>query len=530
MKLPIYRIGLLFIALIVLLLLAFAAIRSIDNRKEEINIIPADYNFNPSPTYYTEKFRPQYHLSPETKNMSDPNGMVYFKGEYHQFYQSSGQWGHAVSKDLIHWEHLPLAIVKDELGDAWSGSAVVDWQDTTGFFNGKPGLVAIFTNFKNGVQSQSIAYSSDKGRTWTKYEGNPVIPNPDVKDFRDPKVFWHEPTKAWVMIVSVDKKVWFYNSPDLKKWEWTGEFGPGHGSHAAVWECPDLFLLPVEETGEKKWVLTVSIGNNTQTKGSKAQYFVGAFDGKTFKNDNPPYEKLWTDHGKDFYAAISYSDIPEEDGRRIWLGWMSNWRYPFSMPTGTWKGNMSIPRELKLRNIPGAGIRLIQEPIEELETLRGNPQRFKKQIITAGQNPLEGIKGTSFEIDMEFTPQTADAFGIKVRQGSDEETVIRYEPAKQELILDRTRSGESSFEVGFAEKMTAPLQPKNGKVALQLFVDDTTLEIFANDGEAVMTAIIFPNPVSNGLELFATNGTVTLNKAVYYPMRSVWRNEDPDDN
>ncbi|MCA0757119.1 GH32 C-terminal domain-containing protein [Paenibacillus sp. N4] len=516
---------------LILAIVAAAAILTVNrdqSGQQGGSAAPEGFAYNADPSYYTEKYRPQYHLSPETKNMSDPNGMVYFEGEYHQFYQSSGQWGHAVSKDLLHWEHLPLAIVRDELGDAWSGSAVVDWQDTTGFFGGKPGLVAIFTSVKDGIQSQSLAYSRDKGRTWIKYEGNPILPNPNVKDFRDPKVFWHEPSGAWVMVVSVDKKVWFYRSPDLLHWEWSGEFGPGHGSHAAVWECPDLFELEVEGTGEKKWVLTVSIGNNTQTKGSKAQYFIGTFDGQTFKNDNPPYEKLWTDHGKDFYAAVSYSDIPAEDGRRIWLGWMSNWRYPFSLPTGTWKGNMSIPRELKLRNT-GAGIRLVQEPVKELERLRGAARKLKKQTLTAGHHPLEGLKGTSFEMELTFTPQdNTKAFGVKLRKGTREETLLRYDTAKQELVLDRTRSGESSFEAGFAEQMAAPLPLKDGKIKLRLFVDDSTLEVFAGEGEAVMTAILFPNPVSSGLELFAEGGKVTLDKGVYYPMRSVWRNENPD--
>jgi fructan beta-fructosidase len=492
--------------------------------------LPEGFSYNASPDYYTEKYRPQYHLSPEKANMSDPNGMVYFEGEYHQMYQRSGQWGHAISKDLLHWEHMPLAIPRDELGDIWSGSAVVDWNDTTGFFDGKPGLVAIFTHFKNGLQSQSIAYSADKGRTWAKYEGNPVIPNPDVKDYRDPKVFWHEETGRWIMIVSVDKKVWFYNSTDLKTWEWTGEFGPGHGSHAAVWECPDLFELPIEGTNEKRWVLTVSIGNNTQTKGSKAQYFVGSFDGKKFKNDNLPAVKLWTDHGKDFYAAISYSDIPKEDGRRIWLGWMSNWRYPFAQPTGMWKGNMSIPRELRLRDIPGEGLRLIQEPIAELAMLRGEAKTIKKSTLKpGGDNPFAHIQGTSYETEMTFVPGDAvgGVFGIKVRTNGTQETTIGYDAAAKELFLDRIQAGDSSLDANFAERMAAPLEPKDGKIKLRVFVDDTTVEVFANDGEAVMSALVFPDPLSSGLELFADGAEVGLERAVYYPMRSVWRDEDP---
>lgn len=421
------------------------------------------FTYHPDPNYYTERYRPQYHLSPETGNMSDPNGMVYFEGEYHQFYQNSGQWGHAVSNDLIHWTHLPQALVRDSLGEIWSGSAVVDWKDTSGFFCGKPGLVAIFTHFKNGLQSQSIAYSSDKGRTWTKYEGNPVIPNPGLKDFRDPKVIWHEPSRSWVMVVSVNNRVRFYASKDLKHWNLTSEFGADQGSHAAVWECPDLFELPVEGSKNKKWVLTVSIGNNPATNGSTAQYFVGTFDGKSFKNDNAPGDVLWMDYGKDNYAAVSYSDIPSKDGRRIFTGWMSNWRYPFSQPTEPWKGNMTIPRELKLRNIPDKGLRLVQQPAKELEALRGEPVSFANQEITPGNNPLKNIRGTSYELDLELALHSDTSFGVKVRTGGSQETIIGYNSNSAQIYVDRTKSGESSFEKRFAEKVTAPLKLKDQK-------------------------------------------------------------------
>ncbi|WP_223066158.1 GH32 C-terminal domain-containing protein [Paenibacillus caui] len=489
---------------------------------------PPPFVYNSDRSYHTELYRPQYHVSDATGNMSDPNGMVYFAGEYHQFYQNSGQWGHMVSTDLIHWTELQPALVRDALGEIWSGSAVVDRKDTSGFFGGKAGLVAIFTHFKDGVQSQSIAYSSDKGRTWTKYEGNPVIPNPGLKDFRDPKVIWYGPAKKWVMAVSVDQKVRFYSSKNLKEWTMTGEFGSDQGSHAAVWECPDLFELPVEGTEQKKWVLTVSIGNNETTKGSTAQYFVGSFDGENFTNDNAPSDVLWTDFGKDFYAAVSFSDIPEKDGRRIWVGWMSNWRYPFNMPTSPWKGNMSVSRELTLRDIPGKGIRLVQKPVKELETLRGKATELAEQELTTKTNPLSGIHGTSYELDTEFTVNSDSRFGLKLRKGTNQETVITYDPKAKQLIFDRTRSGESQFESGFAEAMTAPLELKNGKLKLQIFVDESTVEIFANDGEIVSSNLVFPGAVSNGLELFSEGGGVVLNKAAYYPLRTIWRDEDPD--
>ncbi|NOU74367.1 levanase [Paenibacillus sp. LMG 31458] len=521
-KLGLWAVG---TATVVLLGLGVAVLVKGDDRSSDAADSSA-FTYVSDPNYYTEKFRPQYHLSPESGNMSDPNGMVFFEGEYHQFYQNSGQWGHAVSKDLIHWEHLPVALARDSLGEIWSGSAVVDSKDTSGFFGGKAGLVAIFTHFKGGVQSQSIAYSADKGRTWTKYEGNPVIPNQGLKDFRDPKVIWHAPTHSWLMVVSVDNRVRFYTSPDLKSWKMTSEFGSNQGSHAAVWECPDLFELPVEGSNAKKWVLAVSIGSNDTTKGSTAQYFVGTFDGLSFTNENKPSDVLWTDYGKDFYAAVSYSDIPAKDGRRIWLGWMSNWRYPFAMPTGSWKGNMSIPRQLRLRNIPDQGLRLIQEPVKELQTLRGKEVALSKQELTAGHNPFDAIKGTSYEMVTELSVQPNAKFAFKLRKGSDQETSVSYDAKTEQLTVDRTHSGISSFEKGFAEKVSAPLKLKDGKLKLRFFVDESSLEVFGNDGEAVVSSLIFPDPTSNRLELTALEGSVTLESAQYYPMQTVWRNED----
>ncbi|MBD3918588.1 GH32 C-terminal domain-containing protein [Paenibacillus sp. PR3] len=492
---------------------------------------PAPFRFNPIANYYTERYRPQYHLSVESGNMSDPNGMVYYEGEYHQFYQNSGQWGHAVSQDLVHWEHLPVALMRDELGEIWSGSAVVDWNDTSSFFQGKSGLVAIFTHFQSGVQSQSIAYSNDRGRTWTKYEGNPVIPNSGMKDFRDPKVIWHEASKRWVMVVSVDNHVKFYSSPNLRNWTETGEFGIDQGSHAAVWECPDLFELPVDGTGNRKWVLTLSVGNNETTKGSTAQYFIGEFDGKTFHNDNPADTVLWTDYGKDFYAAVSYSDIPEKDGRRIWLGWMSNWRYPFTMPTDPWKGNMSVPRELILRDIPGEGIRLIQQPVKELDSLRGTALKLEAQQLATNSNAFGKWRGTSYELDTIFTVSADAAFALKVRTDGTgaEETSIRYNAAAGTLTVDRSKSGIVSFEPGFAESFAAPVKPSaDGRLSLRIYVDEATLEVFAEDGEKVLSTIVFPEPTSNGLSLELEQGSVKLDGASFYPMRSVWRDENPD--
>ncbi|WP_223067885.1 glycoside hydrolase family 32 protein [Paenibacillus caui] len=480
---------------------------------------------------YKELYRPQFHLTPPQGPMSDPNGMVYFEGEYHQFYQFTGRWGHAVSRDLLYWEHLPLALVGDELGDIWSGSAVVDWRDTTGFFGGKPGLVAIFTHYKDGLQSQSIAYSSDKGRSWTKYQGNPVIPNPGLKDFRDPKVLWHEETGRWIMVVSVNKEIYFYSSPDLKEWTFESRFGEGQGCQAAVWECPDLFRLPVDGDPLKaKWVLHVSIGDNEETDGSHAQYFIGDFDGHRFVSDAPDQEIRWTDYGQDFYAAVSYSDIPDHDGRRIWLGWLSNWQYPFSSPTNPWKGGMSIPRSLSLRTDGSGEPKLVQQPLEELKQLR-------KDVIALGPvQAADGVvkldifqAGLSYEIEAEIQWEQVREFGISLRSSKQEGTKLGYRPDSGELYLDRTRSGYTELinrfdaPAHFAKVLKAVRTTRSNPLKMRCFVDDSVVEWFVDDGETVFTSLIYPDPESKGIELFASGGSVTFTKLNIYPLRSVWR-------
>ena len=282
-----------------------------------------------------------------------------------------------VSRDLLHWEHLPVALREEDGIMIFSGSTVVDRTDSSGLCGGRPCLVAIYTGHTETKQTQNLAYSIDRGRTWTKYPGNPVI-DLGLKDFRDPKVFWHEDTKRWVMVTVLpdQHKVRFFGSPDLKRWETLSDFGPA-GATGGVWECPDLFPLTIESTaGETRWLLDVDLNPGGAAGGSGGQYFVGRFDGRTFVNDAPASETLWSDYGKDFYATISFSDIPPSDGRRIWMAWMSNWLYANEEPTSPWRGAMSLPRELSLRRTP-AGLRLVQRPVRELESLRmgGAPVR-----------------------------------------------------------------------------------------------------------------------------------------------------------
>ncbi|MCY9308119.1 MULTISPECIES: GH32 C-terminal domain-containing protein [Bacillus] len=486
-------------------------------------------------SYYDEDYRPQYHFTPEANWMNDPNGMVYYAGEYHLFYQyhpygmqwGPMHWGHAVSKDLVTWKHLPVALYPDEKGTIFSGSAVVDRNNTSGFQTGeeKP-LVAIYTQDREGHQVQSIAYSNDKGRTWTKYAGNPVIPNPGKKDFRDPKVFWYEKEKKWVMLLAAGDRILIYTSKNLKQWTYASEFGQGQGSHGGVWECPDLFELPVDgNPNQKKWVMQVSVGNGAVSGGSGMQYFVGDFDGTHFKNENPSDKVLWTDYGKDFYAAVSWSDIPSSDGRRLWLGWMSNWQYANDVPTSPWRSAASIPRELKLKTLT-EGVRVVQTPVKELQTIRGTSKKWKNQTISpASQNVLADLSGDAYELHAEFqvSPGSAPEFGFKVRTGENQFTKVGYDRKNTKLFVDRSESGNVTFNPTFNTGIqTAPLKPVNGNIKMRIFVDRSSVEVFGNDGQQVITDIILPDRSSKGLELYAVNGGVKLKSLTIYPLKKVW--------
>ncbi|MGG1417681.1 levanase [Bacillus subtilis] len=486
-------------------------------------------------SYYDEDYRPQYHFTPEANWMNDPNGMVYYAGEYHLFYQyhpyglqwGPMHWGHAVSKDLVTWEHLPVALYPDEKGTIFSGSAVVDKNNTSGFQTGKEKpLVAIYTQDREGHQVQSIAYSNDKGRTWTKYAGNPVIPNPGKKDFRDPKVFWYEKEKKWVMVLAAGDRILIYTSKNLKQWTYASEFGQDQGSHGGVWECPDLFELPVDgNPNRKKWVMQVSVGNGAVSGGSGMQYFVGDFDGTHFKNENPSDKVLWTDYGRDFYAAVSWSDIPSTDSRRLWLGWMSNWQYANDVPTSPWRSATSIPRELKLKTFT-EGIRVVQTPVKELETIRGTSKKWKNLTISpASHNVLAGQSGDAYEINAEFkvSPGSAAEFGFKVRTSENQFTKVGYDRRNAKLFVDRSESGNNTFNPTFnTGKETAPLKPVNGKVKMRIFVDRSSVEVFGNDGKQVITDIILPDRSSKGLELYAANGGVKVKSLTIHPLKKVW--------
>lgn len=468
-------------------------------------------------------YRPEYHFTPPSNWMNDPNGMVFFDGEYHLFYQyhphstvwGPMHWGHAVSTDLIHWQHLPIALYPDEHGMIFSGSAVVDVNNTAGF--GENALVAIFTYNKDYRETQNLAYSTDRGRTWTKYPHNPVVPAPEpLSDCRDPKVFWHE--DHWVMLLAAKDRVLFLISSDLKNWHQSGFFGGGYGSIDGVWETPDLFKLTVDSTTQTRWALTVGVGNGASAGGSGTQYFIGHFDGKNFVSENPKEVVLWADYGADYYAPQSWNNEPH--GRRIMLGWMSNWQYARDVPFEEWRGMFSIPRELSLV-ATAEGVRLVHKPVPELESLRVRGQHWKNQTLQLGEDLLNGFAGDAFEIIVEFQMHaSANSFGVHIRQGANECTTVGYNPRSEKVFVDRMRSGQSDFHAGFAAVHSAHLGPQNETVRLHIFVDRCSVEVFANGGIATISDLIYPSPQNLRLELFTEGSEIFIRSLDVYQLSS----------
>lgn len=473
-----------------------------------------------------EKHRPQFHFSPPGMWMNDPNGMVYHNGEYHLFYQhypdstvwGPMHWGHAVSENLVHWEHLPIALYPDSLGYIFSGSAVVDSNNTSGFgTSDNPPLVAVFTYHsdekrragRKDFQTQGIAFSTDNGRTWTKYDGNPVLKNPGIEDFRDPKVFWHQESKKWVMVLAVLDHVELYHSSDLKSWNKLSEFGKTEGAHGGVWECPDLFPLTIE--GTQKWVMLVSINPGGVHGGSATQYFVGDFNGRTFTNDNPSPTALWVDYGKDNYAGVTWANIPEQDGRRIFLGWMSNWQYANTVPTQTWRSAMTLPRTLHLENTT-EGIRLASRPVTELDNIRKESFELQPEVL---QGPKE-VTDIPFEIStsellLEFDmPDKNTTIGVSLSNDKGEKLIVGYDAAQKKFYIDRTNAGISDFSDDFSGIHYAPRITANESVKLHVFLDVASAELFADDGTAVITDVFFPTDVLTKVIIFSHGGTAKL--------------------
>ncbi|HLH55166.1 MAG TPA: glycoside hydrolase family 32 protein [Verrucomicrobiae bacterium] len=482
----------------------------------------------------TEPFRPHYHFTPEKNWVNDPNGLVFYQGEYHLFTQYNPfgdkwghmSWGHALSPDLVHWRELPVAIPESGGTMIFSGSAVVDWHNSSGFGTARqPPLVAIYTGNRtsDGRQAQCIASSTDRGRNWNKFSGNPVL---DVgsDNFRDPKVFWHEPTHRWVMVVSMaaQRRIEFYGSPNLRNWTLLSAFGPA-GSTNGVWECPDLFPLHTDGTPSRSaWVLIVNVGTGSPAGGSGTQYFVGDFDGETFKpaSTAKSSEPLWADYGRDCYAAVSWSDIPKTDGRRIWLGWMSNWEYAGDVPTAPWRNAVTIPRELSLRDT-GQGMRLVQQPVRELRRLRGRRSGFGGGSIDKANQWLrkKNIRGDSVELDAVFEPGHNGQCGIRVLKSADEQTVLGFDEVSQRVFVDRAHSGNVSFNKAFPGIHHAASRVIAGTVHFHVLIDACSIELFVNDGELVFTDLVFPSQSGRDIEFFARASAPLIRSAEEWPLR-----------
>jgi fructan beta-fructosidase len=450
-----------------------------------------------APPHPDHLLRPRLHFTPARNFMNDPNGLVFYKGEYHLFYQHNPHgtrwghmsWGHAVSRDLLHWEHLPLALAEADGVMIFSGSVVVDHRNTSGLCKPRRDdpscLVAIYTGHGHGKQTQNLAVSQDRGRSWTKYAGNPVI-DLGLKDFRDPKVFWHEPTARWVMVtvLAEQHKVRLFGSRDLKAWEVLSDFGPA-GATGGVWECPDLFEVPVEgEPGRRRWVLDVDINPGAVAGGSGGQYFIGTFDGTRFVADGPADQPRWVDYGKDFYASISFSDLPAADRGPIWIGWASNWLYANEEPTETFRGAQSLPRRLLLRSTPD-GLRLVQQPTGDLGRLFDRDGAAHQTI--RGRVSLPATADVSFVV----TPQDSGETGLRLSNAAGEEVLIAVSADRRTLSVDRRRSRLGPTPAGYAERHTAPLRAAP-QVPVRVIFDRSVIEVFALDGETVMTERVWP--------------------------------------
>ncbi|GAB3243838.1 glycoside hydrolase family 32 protein [Hymenobacter seoulensis] len=451
----------------------------------------------------TPQYRPAYHFSPARMWMNDPNGMVYYKGTYHLFFQHYPEgmqwgpmhWGHATSPDMVTWKEEPIALFPDKLGMIFSGSAVVDENNTTGFGkNGKVPLVAIFTHHNpeeekkgtNKHQYQSLAYSLDEGKTWTKYEGNPVLSNPGIPDFRDPKVSWHAPSKKWVMTLATKDRITFFSSPNLKEWTKLSEFGEKLGAHGGVWECPDLF--PLTLNGKTHWVLLVSINPGGPNKGSATQYFVGQFDGKTFTPSST--QTKWIDYGPDNYAGVTWGNT---GARKLFLGWMSNWEYANQVPTSPWRNAMTVPRELSLKQV-GTNVYLASEPVKEVSKLL-QPSGVTLQKLSVKKELDLTSRLTNFGDKFQLKLSTAQLqdFALVLSNSRGEELQIGYDKKANEYFVNRSKSGNMSFSDKFAGRHTAPRLATSPAANLTLLFDATSVELFADNGLTTMTELFFPS-------------------------------------
>ncbi len=465
-----------------------------------------------SDSLYKETYRSQYHFSPKQGWIGDPSGLMYYQGKYHMFW-----WGKAESTDLVHYEQVSPHVMKDGPKISYfTGSAVIDKENTAGY--GKGAYIAAYTIFEpeSKKQSQGISFSHD-GREFHYYDGNPVI---DLwsTEFRDPTVIWHEPTRKWVMVVAkaLEKKVKFYTSNDLKHWTWVSDFGPS-GDSEKSWECPDLFQLSVDgNPNNKKWVLLVSVN------WAKEQYFVGDFDGTTFKlMENHPTEPLYVDKGLDYYASRTFQDFDGTLTTKPSLGWIATWDYVPHVPTEYGKGFWSIPRNLALKTYK-EGVRMTQTPIEALQVLRQEPVKLKK-TLPVGTSALKEFapKQNVYELDATFTTAVSNTFGFNLCVGDGRKVVVSYDTDSHTLMVDRTNCSDVEIPK-FKRLAHTQVEPVDGKLRLHIYVDKSSVEIFTNDGKDVLTLLTYPSETQTGIEIFSLRRGTKLEMSAWR-LNSIWK-------
>lgn len=472
-----------------------------------------------------ETYRPVYHHTPVYGWMNDPNGMFYKDGVYHLYFQynpygsmwANMTWGHSTSTDLTHWTYEGTAIVPDAWGAIFSGSCVVDKDNTAGF--GKGAVVAFYTSAKStpwgDVQSQSMAYSLDNGKTFIKYEHNPILTSTE-RDFRDPKVFWYAPGKHWVMMLAVGQEMQIYSSGNLKEWKKESSFGAMQGAHGGVWECPDLVEVAVEGSKEKKWVLICNLNPGGPFGGSAAQYFVGSFDGKKFVNESPTQTK-WLDWGKDNYATVTWSNAPA--GRCIALGWMSNWQYANSVPTTQYRSANTLARDLTLYRV-GGELYLKSKPSPEIKKARAEEKKIPTFEVKGNYEVaslLADNKG-AYEIEMTIENKGTSKIDFSLMNEKGEKVAMYYDVVRKQFVMDRSASGIVGFSRDFPAVTVAPVR-NTDQIHLRLFIDRSSVEAFGEEGEYVMTNLVFPAEPYNRMVFSSDKGSYIVKSMNVYRLQ-----------
>lgn len=471
-----------------------------------------------------EKYRPLFHHSPEYGWMNDPNGMFYKDGVWHLAFQwnpygskwENMTWGHSTSKDLLHWEARNPILYRDDLGSVFSGSAVIDKDNTSGF--GKDAVIALFTS-ADASQTQSLAHSSDNGMTYTRYEGNPVIAY--ERESRDPNMFWDRDNNRWILLLAsaLDHEMLIFSSPDLKEWTLESKFGRDYGSQAGVWECPDLIKLPVEGSDKEKWVLICNINPGGPFGGSATQYFIGDFDGTKFICDTPADVTKWMDYGKDHYATVSFSNAPE--GRGTVIGWMSNWQYANDVPTQQFRSANTLPRDLKIfRHVDGQ-LYLASIPSPEVNALRGKPQNYRPGRISRTEKiySLPEANDGACEIEFEADLKNDGKLEIILANADGEKVVMTLNASDDTFSMDRNNSGLTDFSEHFPCVTTAPAYNGTGRYKVRLFIDRSSIEAFSADGHFAMTNLVFPTKPYSSVAFKTTQGSAAVSNLNVYPVK-----------